>query len=103
MQVAAQPNLESIETTLKEGGNQDVTIREFPGLNHLFQTCKTGAVAEYGLIEETFNPEVLNFISDWIQAKMNVKWVAPMLGTSTFVINPTMACTRRTRSQSANA
>ena len=45
-----------------------MTIREFPGLNHLFQTCKTGAPSEYGAIEETFNPTAMKAIGDWIIA-----------------------------------
>jgi hypothetical protein len=35
-------------------------------LNHLFQTCQTGAVSEYGKIEETFAPAALALIGDWI-------------------------------------
>ena len=38
----------------------------FPKLNHLFQTSQTGALSEYGKIEETMSPEVLNTISEWI-------------------------------------
>ena len=30
-------------------GNPDVTVIEFPGLNHLFQSSQTGAVAEYAI------------------------------------------------------
>lgn len=39
---------------------------ELPGLNHLFQHCETGAVAEYAQIEETISPEVLEIITAWI-------------------------------------
>jgi hypothetical protein len=67
LQVAAKDNLEAIAAALKAGGNPRVKIVEFPGLNHLFQTCTTGAVAEYGQIEETIAPEVLGKVSDWIQ------------------------------------
>jgi hypothetical protein len=35
-------------------------------LNHLFQTCKTGELAEYAKIEETIAPAVLELITDWI-------------------------------------
>ena len=35
------------------------TVKELPGLNHLFQTCKTGAPAEYAQIEETLAPSAL--------------------------------------------
>jgi len=35
-------------------------------LNHLFQRSKTGAVSEYGQLEETFNEVVLKDILDFI-------------------------------------
>ena len=37
-------------------------------LNHLFQHCETGAIAKYGEIEETFAPEVLEIVKNWILA-----------------------------------
>ncbi len=67
LQVAAQDNLSAIREAVIAGGNTRVTTQEFPGLNHLFQTCTTGAVAEYGQIEETFNPVALAAVSDWIR------------------------------------
>jgi pimeloyl-ACP methyl ester carboxylesterase len=66
LQVAPRENLEAIVKALKEAGNTDVTTREMAGLNHLFQTCKTGKVSEYGGIEETMAPQVLEVIGDWI-------------------------------------
>jgi uncharacterized protein len=69
LQVDSKINLPIIAAALKEGGNRDVTTKEFANLNHLFQTCKTGAVAEYGSIEETMAPEVLQTIGDWIQQR----------------------------------
>ena len=71
LQCDAQANLSAIAAALKEGGNRDVTIKEFPGLNHLFQTCKTGAVSEYGAIEETLAPAVLETIGNWILKRTN--------------------------------
>ena len=59
MQVAAKANLESIARSIRSGGNEQVVTREFPKLNHLFQTCQTGALSEYGRIEETMAPVVL--------------------------------------------
>ena len=41
-------------------------VRVFPGLNHLMQHAATGAVAEYGEIEETVAPEVLEAIASFI-------------------------------------
>ncbi|MFZ0283064.1 MAG: alpha/beta fold hydrolase, partial [Bacteroidales bacterium] len=66
LQVAADINLKAIEKALRSGGNKSVTTMKIAGLNHLFQHCQTGLVAEYGEIEETFSPEVLRVIADWI-------------------------------------
>jgi hypothetical protein len=67
LQVAAKENLTAIREALAAGGNEQVKTVELPGLNHLFQTCQTGAIAEYGQIEETFNPAAMKLISDWIR------------------------------------
>ena len=67
LQVAARENLTAIREALAAGGNAHVKTLELPGLNHLFQACTTGAVAEYAQIEETFNPAALRVISDWIR------------------------------------
>ncbi len=66
MQVAADVNLPAIEKAVKSGGNNAVKTVKLPGLNHLFQHCKTGLPAEYGEIEETVSPEVLKIMADWI-------------------------------------
>lgn len=59
-------NLKGVEKALKAGGNLQYTTKEFAGLNHLFQTAKTGSPSEYASIEETISPSVLRFISDWV-------------------------------------
>lgn len=66
LQVAAKENLAAIRESLLAGGNQRVTCEELPGLNHLFQHCTTGTVAEYSQIDETFSPGALKRIADWI-------------------------------------
>ncbi|HEX2204893.1 MAG TPA: alpha/beta fold hydrolase [Longimicrobium sp.] len=66
LQVPATENLAAIEAALREGGNRDVRTVELPRLNHLFQTAATGAVSEYGTIEETLSPAVLDLVSGWI-------------------------------------
>jgi pimeloyl-ACP methyl ester carboxylesterase len=66
LQVEPKVHLKEIETALKEAGNRDVTAMELPGLNHLFQTCKTGHLSEYAAIPETFSPKVMETIADWI-------------------------------------
>ena len=57
---------EGIKNSLSKGGNKKVTLKVYPNLNHLFQECETGAVEEYGTIEQTFSPTVLTDIKDWI-------------------------------------
>ena len=67
LQVASDENLQAIKKALKSSGNEVKTVN-LPELNHLFQHSKTGLPAEYSTIEETFSPEALKIISDWILA-----------------------------------
>jgi hypothetical protein len=70
LQVKAKDNLEAIESALKKGGNKGFKCTEFKGLNHLFQTCKTGLPSEYGQIEETVAPEVLKALTECVKQRM---------------------------------
>lgn len=63
VQVSPDQNLPEIEKSLQAAGNRDVTIRQMPGLNHLFQPAKTGSPAEYELIETTMDPAVLDLVT----------------------------------------
>ncbi len=65
-QVPPGPNLDAIREALAEAGNDDVTIEELDGLNHLFQNATTGSPAEYAAIEETFAPAALDLITNWV-------------------------------------
>lgn len=65
-QVDPEQNVPEIEKALRAGGNTKVTTRVFPDLNHLFQTCTTGAPSEYNKIEETIAAVVLQTVADWI-------------------------------------
>lgn len=66
LQVPSTENLAAIEKALKEGGNKNFKTMEMENLNHLFQTCETGAISEYAQIEETISPTVLKILRDWI-------------------------------------
>jgi fermentation-respiration switch protein FrsA (DUF1100 family) len=66
LQVPPAQNLPASRMALEEGGNKHFEIDELPGLNHLFQTAKTGAVSEYGEIEETISPLALDKMGSWI-------------------------------------
>lgn len=66
LQVSPDENLPEIEKALKEGGNQNYSVKELPGLNHLFQKAQTGSPSEYAKIEETISPDALELIGNWI-------------------------------------
>ena len=65
-QVLPDQNLPMIEKTFRESKNPDVTVRRLPGLNHLFQTAKTGSHTEYATIDETLSPAALDTMTQWI-------------------------------------
>ncbi|HEY0611050.1 MAG TPA: hypothetical protein VGD35_15380, partial [Chitinophaga sp.] len=66
LQVEAASNLHQIQEGLLKGGNQQVTTRNFEGLNHLFQRCNTCRVEEYSSLDQTIDPVALEFITKWI-------------------------------------
>jgi len=68
-QVLPQQNLPAIRQALQQSGNKHFEVDELPGLNHLFQTARTGAPAEYAQIEETISPVVLEKIATWISSQ----------------------------------
>lgn len=61
-QVIALPNI----TRITELAGNKTHHEIFAGLNHLFQHCTTGSPDEYMLIEETFAPEAMKAIADFI-------------------------------------
>lgn len=71
LQVAPKTNMEGIKNALIKARNKNVTLKEYPNLNHLFQECITGTTEEYGAIEQTFSPEVLQDMKDWILEQTN--------------------------------
>lgn len=64
IQVEYETNLSALRQGLPAGDRHLVQACE--GLNHLFQHGTTGDVSEYLQIEETFAPEVLALISEWL-------------------------------------
>jgi len=69
LQVPAAMHLPAIRHALQD--NPRAAVQELPGLNHLFQTAKTGALGEYAQIEETFAPAALETISAWIKTALD--------------------------------
>ncbi|MGL5706114.1 MAG: alpha/beta hydrolase family protein [Tannerellaceae bacterium] len=64
LQVDADQNLTGIATAT---GNR-ATTKKYPELNHMFQPSKSGLPTEYGEIETTISPQVLQDIATWIQS-----------------------------------
>ncbi|MEP6514459.1 MAG: hypothetical protein ABJA79_11350, partial [Parafilimonas sp.] len=70
IQVIAPSNLAGIKQALAKSKSPDYEVKELPGLNHLFQHCNKCTAEEYGELKETFAPEVLGLIGNWIKEKV---------------------------------
>lgn len=70
VQIAAQPNLIAIKAALEKSKAKKFDVKQLPGLNHLFQHCITCAVNEYASLKESFAPEALTEISNWLDANI---------------------------------
>ena len=64
-QVVASQSVPALRRTLPK--NKQNLIKQYDGLNHLFQHCQTGLPTEYGTIEETFSEEVIRDIITWVK------------------------------------
>jgi len=73
LQVDPKLNLPAIEAALKSAGNEDYTVKELPGLNHLLQASQTGAISEYQQNEETINPAALEIVAEWLAKRTATK------------------------------
>ncbi|MBS1564059.1 MAG: alpha/beta fold hydrolase [Bacteroidetes bacterium] len=67
IQVLPEQNLGGITASLKKSKSPSYEVKEVPGLNHLFQTCRKCTMQEYGELEETFSPVALDMISSWLK------------------------------------
>ncbi|MBM3451915.1 MAG: alpha/beta hydrolase [Bacteroidetes bacterium] len=70
LQVPPKENLVAMQQFIPKSDKSQV-FKELPNLNHLFQECETGNPAEYGSIEQTIEPEVLNIMRDWLKSIQN--------------------------------
>jgi alpha-beta hydrolase superfamily lysophospholipase len=66
IQVHNVTDVPQLDSLLKASGNKNVAARVVPGLNHLFQHCHTCMSTEYGKLGESFAPEVLQIMGDWL-------------------------------------
>jgi fermentation-respiration switch protein FrsA (DUF1100 family) len=68
LQVPADEDLAGIDVALKAAGSTRYRIVKLEGLNHLFQHAQTGLPDEYGKITETFSPDALALIRDFVSS-----------------------------------
>ena len=54
----------------EKAGNKHYDLVELAGLNHAFQHCQTGSIAEYGMIKETIAPVALETITEWLRKQL---------------------------------
>jgi hypothetical protein len=58
----------------REAGNQDVTVKFFPTLNHLFLPSTTGSFSEYAhLSTNTVPDDVLDTLVDWFRKEKLIR------------------------------
>ena len=69
IQVPAVQNAGWMSGALRVAGNPDFTVHTFDGLNHLMQPAGVGALEEYGQIETTVAPAVLELVLEWLTAR----------------------------------
>jgi fermentation-respiration switch protein FrsA (DUF1100 family) len=63
-----------LERAARAAGNRDVTVKVFPGLNHLFLPARTGAFTEYSTLTTTaLGRDVLDAIGHWLAARTSPK------------------------------
>ena len=67
LQVIVTQNFPAYEKIIAEHGKTNLTLRELPDLNHLFQHCETGSPNEYFTIDETISVEVLEMMVEFVK------------------------------------
>lgn len=73
LQVPPKINLPMVQKAFAEGGNSQAEVKQLPDLNHLFQHAYTGSPTEYAAIDETFSPDALQMIGEWVAARTKTK------------------------------
>jgi uncharacterized protein len=68
IQVNNAVDLETMDSLVSRAERSRLETHLLPGLNHLFQHCHTCTVDEYAKLEETFSPEALKLMGDWLDA-----------------------------------
>ena len=73
VQVSAKQNLPAIASALAASASKDWQVTALSGLNHLFQSAKTGGFAEYAEIQETIAPLALRTLNAWLTERFLIQ------------------------------
>ncbi len=73
LQVPPKINLPMVQKAFADGGNSQAEVKQLSDLNHLFQHAYTGSPTEYAAIDETFSPDALQMIGEWVTARTKTK------------------------------
>lgn len=73
LQVPPKINLPMVQKAFADSGNSQAEVKQLPDLNHLFQHAYTGSPTEYAAIDETFSPDALQMIGEWVTARTKTK------------------------------
>jgi fermentation-respiration switch protein FrsA (DUF1100 family) len=67
IQVPAEAESAALETALATAGNDRSKVVTLPDANHLFQHAIAGTLAEYATLDQTFTPDLLPLLTDWVR------------------------------------
>ncbi|MDF2477913.1 MAG: hypothetical protein K0S24_3396 [Sphingobacterium sp.] len=67
IQVPANENIYALQRLRLN--TTDVTIKDYPNLNHLFQNARTGKIEEYFENSESFNEQLMDDLTKWLKLK----------------------------------
>jgi len=61
----------ALESLFRDAGKQDVTVRVFPGVNHLFVPDPSGDFLRYDRLESgAMHPDVLETVARWLARQL---------------------------------
>ena len=69
IQVPAQANQASFRTAMSKASLEKSTFYMLEGANHLFQQCKECNLSEYATLEQSIDPQVMQWVTSWILAQ----------------------------------
>lgn len=70
IQVPAQANQASFRTAMSKASLEKSTFHLLEGANHLFQQCKECNLSEYATLEQSIDPQVMQWVTSWILAQL---------------------------------